>query len=1005
MIVYDKIINWIVRGNEIQKMYLGIEGHMKTKRIVFLISLWIGIFLFSASSYAAEDVAGEKTRVKVGVYEREGFFENNGTSYSGFGVDYLNSIAAYAGWIYEYVEGTREECLEWLKTGKIDLLFPVHNDESFESAKISSKILGEDFCYIYKLDNNFDITYKDYEKFGKCTVGVVAGNDLQKRIEEYCEKNDFSFYNILTYATLKEAENDLAVGKIDLLAADAYVNITNMKVVDRFVSGLATIAVSDESLLRQLDIALDMIKLDNPGYTEELRGRYFAEGSQKNLEYSEEELGFLSEKHTYKAALCKNQYPISFSTEDKGYKGIALEIISIIEQRTGFTVEYEYVDDFEEAEKMLQEGKVDFLVGAVLDKQVMNDFNLISQNAESARMREYMTDFFEVDMAFVGKKETDLSMMLAVAYPAYMERGISFFKEMYPQYEFVQYKDNNACFEAVVKNEVQLAMQPDTKVNEMSNYNKYREVRNLKNIPANFVVTFVIHTGDNVLIKVLDKTLDGLTEATLSGIESNNVAYVEEQGMTIKEFLDRYLADIIVFLVVAISVGLGLYMYRKFKKEQRSKETAYKDAIARISSMEKFRLDVEPILRAVDKDMYYVIATDLDKFQVINDLYGYENGDKMIIFLAGKFKQSLGPDEFITRSMADNFIILKRGENISQIEDYLEQVFQDIDESMAQYSSYFHVILKAGIYHVEKEDYILSSIIDKANLAKANMKRSHKSSYALYDDTMRRKNIEDKEVENDMEEALRTKQFQVYLQPQIDLRTKKIVSAEALVRWCHPKKGMIPPFRFVPVFENNGFITRLDIFVWEEVMKTIVKWQKNGKIMVPIAINLSRVDMEREDIVEVLTGLIEKYGLDPSWIKAELTESVCLENDSLLMQRMEQLKRCGFKIAVDDFGSGYSSLHLLKSMPLDILKIDKAFLDINMNMTRKDEIVIRDVVEMGKHLEVQSIMEGVETKAQSDFLEAIGCDIAQGYFYGKPMPIPEFEKVLEENHRQETEKL
>ena len=180
-------------------------------------------------------------------------------------------------------------------------------------------------------------------------------------------------------------------------------------------------------------------------------------------------------------------------------------------------------------------------------------------------------------------------------------------------------------------------------------------------------------------------------------------------------------------------------------------------------------------------------------------------------------------------------------------------------------------------------------------------------------------------------------------------------------------------------------------------MKTIVKWQKNKQIVVPIAINLSRVDMEREDIVEILNSLMQKYQLDACWIKAELTESFCMENDSLVLERMEQLKKSGFKIAVDDFGSGYSSLHLLKTLPIDILKIDKAFLEINMNMSLKDEIVIRDVVEMGKHLEFQIIMEGVETQEQSDFLEAIGCDIAQGYLYGKPMPMAEFEEALKKS--------
>ena len=168
--------------------------------------------------------------------------------------------------------------------------------------------------------------------------------------------------------------------------------------------------------------------------------------------------------------------------------------------------------------------------------------------------------------------------------------------------------------------------------------------------------------------------------------------------------------------------------------------------------------------------------------------------------------------------------------------------------------------------------------------------------------------------------------------------------------------------------------------------------------MVPIAINLSRVDVEQENVIEELLGLSEKYDLGNQWIKMELTESVYSEEGTLIMERMKMIQEHGYKVAVDDFGSGYSSLHMLKKMPIDILKIDKSFLDVDMNMDIKDEIVIRDVIGMGKHLNLQIIVEGVETQEQSDFLESIGCDIVQGYFYGRPMPVKEFERILKENH-------
>ena len=205
-------------------------------------------------------------------------------------------------------------------------------------------------------------------------------------------------------------------------------------------------------------------------------------------------------------------------------------------------------------------------------------------------------------------------------------------------------------------------------------------------------------------------------------------------------------------------------------------------------------------------------------------------------------------------------------------------------------------------------------------------------------------------------------------------------------------------FKFIPLFEKNGFICKLDYFVWDETIKTLARWRDEKRIMVPISINLSRVDIDKTGMIESVVALLDKYAISAEWIKAELTESVCLENDSIIMEKMNLLKDSGLKIAIDDFGSGYSSLHLLKRMPIDILKIDKSFLDYNETMQEKDKIVIRDVVELGKHLHMQIVMEGVETLEQSVFLENIGCDIAQVYYYGRPMPIEEFEQILKKNH-------
>ena len=966
---------------------------MKMKKYRLLLGICL-CFLFSGLLVNATE--SEKTNgkevIRVGFYERDGYFEKQaGKDLYGFGVEYLNTIAIYSDWEYEYIEGTREECVNWLENGEIDLLSPVYTDTELENAFLSSRIIGEDNCYIYKSSSNFDVNQDDYSMYKDCIVGVVKASGLEEKLLEYCENNNFRFDSIVTYTTLEEAKQELADGKIDLVATDSYVNVENMKVVSSFVSGMITFAASREDIIVELDKALDQIKLLNQGYTEELREKYFTYGSQKKVEYSNEEIEFLKQDLMYKIALCKEQYPISFINSEKEYCGIAPDILTTVKYYTGIDFEYEYVDSYSQGKALLESGAVDILAGTIVEKQDIDSINY-------AATGEYVVGFVAQDMAFIGRKGTNLSDNLKVAVSDYLEKGVLYLEEQYPQYEFILYENDETCYDAIINHEVDLSVQSDNKINELGVYDEYKEIQKLKNIPVNFEAAFMVKTENVILVDILNKTLSSLSEAAVSNIVNNNMEYLENRGITVEEFLQIYLGDIIIVLVVICALIIGLVMYSKFKKEQKSKEKAYTDSLTGLSSVEKFRIDVEPILESKDKERFYAIALDIDKFKVINDIYGYDHGDNVIAYIGRVCNEWLTEGDYITRLGADNFMIFKKTKDIHDVYAYLNRVFERVSKDIGERDAHFRLILKAGIYKIHREDTVLSHVFDKASLAKKNMKMGHESSYNEYSEDMRRKNIEDKLVENDMEEALNSRQFQIYLQPQIDLITKKIVSAEALVRWMHPEKGMIPPFQFIPVFENNGFITRLDLYVWEEAIRTISEWKKQSKIAVPIAINLSRIDMEREGIIESLCDLMKKYNLDSEWIKTELTESIYLEDEKRILEQMGKLKKFGFKIAVDDFGSGYSSLHLLKSMPVDILKIDKSFLEISPDMQYREEILLRDVVEMGKNLGLQIIMEGVETIEQSDFLEAIGCDVVQGYYYGKPMPVEEFEKALQASY-------
>ena len=944
------------------------------------------------------DITHKKT-IRVAWYERDGYFEKDKRdNLYGFGIEYLKAISEYTGWEYEFIKGTREECIHYLEMGYVDIMAPVGVGEEFSGAKVSREVIGEDFGYIYKAGNNFHLNFEDIKSFPKVTLGIEKKSGLLENLTRYCEEKDIRFYEVTMYDTLDEMKKELSEGKIDAFVTDSYVQLDNLKVIGQFSNSRVTFAATQDYILEQLNYALEHIKLDNPNFSTELKEKYFGEGSQNNLEYTEEEREFLNIRHEYKVVLNSEQYPISYlGNQLVEYKGITKDVLEKIANQTGIEFNIVYADSYAEAVKMLKNKEADILGGIVLNSQDAAD---VEQELDRDGHKIQFTDtYYDMKMAFVGKKNTNVEEAITVAIPKYFERAIETLKEMYTSCEFVVYESDADCIDAILNEDVDVAIQPELKINEIMIYEKYKSLQNLKYVPGSYSAVFSVASEEELLVSVLNKAIRSISDASMSSIINNNMQHIAIQTMSLSDFWLVYKGYIVLGAVALIVAFSAVSIYQKYKREEADKEKAFRDSIANISSMEKFRIDVEPILRGQKTVKYYIITADIDKFKVINDLYGYHSGDEVLAFVAKMLQEGLQQGDYITRSNADNFVLLKQAETDEDITAYLENVYSMINRKIALKDNNYKMLLKAGIYRIAAEDNNLSSIIDKSLMAKKTIGQIHTSSHEFYSDDMRQRAIEAKNLENEMEKALEERQFCIFLQPQIDLDTKKIVSAEALVRWMHPEKGMIPPFKFIPVFENNGFITKLDLFVWEETIKTIVRWRENHQIMVPIAINLSRADVEKDGMVEKLMDLMEKYQLGTEWIKTELTESMYSEKDSIVLNRMQKLRDFGFKIAVDDFGSGYSSLHLLKKMPIDILKIDKSFLDIDIDMDIRDEIVIRDVVDMGKHLELQIIVEGVETQEQSDFLEMLGCDIAQGYYYGRPVCVQEFETILKENHK------
>ncbi|MGN0941557.1 MAG: EAL domain-containing protein [Selenomonadaceae bacterium] len=433
----------------------------------------------------------------------------------------------------------------------------------------------------------------------------------------------------------------------------------------------------------------------------------------------------------------------------------------------------------------------------------------------------------------------------------------------------------------------------------------------------------------------------------------------------------------------------------KQASEQLTYQVSYDD-LTGLFNKTAFCQMAQEILVTYPDESFELMAMDIERFKIINDLFGEEMGDKILRYLADFFKVTKLSKSVFTRAHSDRFIMFyPTGDG-----DYIRKRFiKSLKVLAASFTLGYRIVLHFGIFPVTDHHMSVTMMCDRAMLALMKAKRDGVHDFCVYDDTMRHHIVAEQAIVNEMSEALTRGDFLLYLQPKYDAITERIVGAEALVRWKHPTKGMISPAEFIPVFEHNGFIFQLDQFVWEETCRVIRRWLDEGKDPAPISINVSRVDFYSTQLVSILETLIKKYRIPHELIDLEITESAYTDNPQQIISATKQLQECGFKILMDDFGSGYSSLNMLKNLPVDVLKIDLKFLSGDDENDRGGNI-LNSVVRMAKWMRMPVVVEGVETRQQVDFLRTIGCNYIQGYYFSKPVPIEEYEKLMDRQGKQ-----
>lgn len=465
---------------------------------------------------------------------------------------------------------------------------------------------------------------------------------------------------------------------------------------------------------------------------------------------------------------------------------------------------------------------------------------------------------------------------------------------------------------------------------------------------------------------------------------------IRTPGSVVAEELNKILKMTLIITNIIISIIFIISLYiiiNNKKKKDKLFKLAYIDKITKIGNKNYFMEESQKLLESNFENIYLIVL-DINKFKSFNKEYGHKRGNELLLNIGKILTKKFNKESIISRLANDIFaIIFESKEDINKIS---ENIIENVSKIKIENEKY-QIYVSLGIYKIKKGEKIIEKILDKALLALDKVKGNYNKQYMIYDELLEKEIEKEHEIELNMQQALDNQEFVIYYQPKISTRTKKIEGAEALVRWIRNNK-VIPPNEFIPLFEKNKFIIKLDTYIFNKVCEDLKEWKRKYNNIPLISVNISKEHIVKEDFIKDYLDIAKKNKIDSKEIELEITETATMERDIVMV--MKKIKKAGFIISIDDFGTGYSSLSMLQNMPIDKIKIDKTFIDqINIKSTKKN--IIKYIIFIAKQLKIKTVAEGVESLEQVEYLEKIGCDTIQGYYYSKPLSKNDFEVYKE----------
>ena len=964
---------------------------MKCFRRISVLALCLLLALTVILPIAASAHEREQKTVRVGWYESAFHRTDRFGRKSGYGYEYQQRIAIYTGWTYEYVEGSWSELFEKLVAGEIDLLSDVsYKEDRVGKILYSAEAMGSEDYHVFIAPDNTEIRPDDFSTMNGKRVGVNKNSVQEQFFVDWAEKHDVETEIVELSVKTPEMIDMLLDGEIDMLVTlDTYGNTTDIVPVCKVGSAESYFGINKKrpDLKQDLDVAMNRLLEDNRDFNQQMTAKY-NQATAVNSFLTAEEINWVDGHGTIRVGYRDNFLPFCArdpeTDELTGALADYLKFAATCEKNARLSFETRPFGTTDEALQALEKGEIDCV------------FPLGISAYDGEQRGVIITDPLVSTEMYATVRTTDAQGIAPESgMTAALVKGNtsyeSFLMDHFPAWQAAFYDDGEAAFRAVASGEADCGVVSNYRISYLGDVLvKYRLTP--LTTGETMDMAFAVRRQDDCLFSILNK-INHLIPTTTLNTSLTNYAF-ERRQVTFLEYLKENMAAVIA--VAAVITALILFLLLKSTKEaskasegqQIISETEF-DRLTGLYNRDFFILYANRLYREHPETPMDAVILNIEHFHSINNLNGRDFGDEVLRALSDEIKAFLnGKRGIAARMEGDTFEIYCASQENPQA--LLDRFQSRLDERFPTAD----IRLRMGVMPW-KEEMRPEQMFDCARSACNMVRGKYKTPLMVYDEEVRLHDELSQHLRNDLSRALEQHEIEVYYQPKYNIQVEppKLASAEALVRWKHPRLGTISPDDFIPLFEQSGQISDVDNYVWNEAARQIAAWRDQYGIELPVSVNLSRVDVFEPNLVGTLDSIIEKNGLNRKDLLLEVTESAYTENAEQLIRVISELREKGYEIEMDDFGSGYSSLNSISRLPIDVLKMDMKFVQ-NIHAGSKEFRLVQLVLDIAKYLGVPVVAEGVETGEQVELLRGAECELVQGYYFSKPLPAQEFEKLI-----------